>query len=156
MKHFQMFTLTSLIFPLLSAPAISAERACDEVIGVLNQSSYLEHRDHDGNALGYVHFDNTPVGKWMLYDNGQTTTAKSDPGTLVGRAGVKSAGDDCVLTVLGRTGPLLHKVMAKDENTIEFVADEKNNDVFFQPSLLVPVTDEGDLDLLTNRFHPKR
>jgi hypothetical protein len=153
MKCFSRYLLAVLLTSCLPFSAFSAEGVCSGVTSVLNQSDYFMNTDLSGNTLGYAHFESTPVGRWLEYDNGATIVAKSAPGPEVGRVELRVINKKCVFVVeSGIKGFLGHDVIAKNDGTIEFQVESNDPDVLFGASLLVPITEETELARVSKRF----
>jgi hypothetical protein len=153
MKYF-LFLLTGF-FITASATAFSAEGACDGVQSILNKSRYFKNIDQNGNTLGYVFFDSTPVGKWMMYsyNTDSAISSKSDNGLVAGRVDLEVSGAKCIFIVEAiRKGLLGHNVTVKG-NSIEFAVSEDDKDAFFKSSLLEAITDKTESDEISKRFN---
>lgn len=145
-------SILALVLVLLSFEAAFSDEPCDSVAKVLSKSKYFKNTEKNGQQIGYVYFDDTPVGRWMLFDNGDPLVAKSSS-QIVGRSGIQADGNKCVFMVeASERGLLGHIVEASNGSTIEFKIEAGDTDVFFKSSLLIPITDEKELAKVSKRF----
>jgi hypothetical protein len=152
-----MKAVTVLMSILLGSSLSLAEGPCEKVKSVLKKSEYFKNVGNNQELLGYVMFQSTPVARVMYYslNNRPEIVGKNDQGNIVGPVRLLSEGGKCIFVteILGVQAKILgQEIKYSTADSVQFVVDPNDNDVFFRSSNLIAITDANELISVRKTF----